>query len=137
MKYILDTNILVAVLNGQKEAVESLDSLGIEHEAVLSVIVFGELCYGALSSARTAENLAKINGLAAVLVLAPVDRAVARRFAEVKALLRRAGIAKSDADLFIAATALELDAVLVTNDRALHDSSIPGLKLENWLSPRA
>ena len=135
MKYVLDTNILVAILNGQEKAVENLDSLAIEHEAVLSVIVFGELCYGALSSARAAENLAKIDGLAAVLGLAPVDRAVAKRFAEIKALLRRTGIARSDADLFIAATALELDAVLVTNDRALHDGSIPGLKLENWLSP--
>ena len=60
MKYGLDTNILVAILNGQEKAVENLESLAIEHEAVLSVIVFGELCYGALSSARAAENLAKI-----------------------------------------------------------------------------
>jgi hypothetical protein len=46
MKYVLDTKPLIALLNGQKDAIESFDSLGIEHEAGLFVIVFGELCYG-------------------------------------------------------------------------------------------
>ena len=41
---------------------------------------------------------------------------------------------KSDFDLIIACTALELDAVLVTNDQALLDGSIGGLQSENWLS---
>ncbi|MCP3958895.1 MAG: type II toxin-antitoxin system VapC family toxin [bacterium] len=54
------------------------------------------------------------------------------RFGDVKAALRRRGINKSDADLLIAATALETDSVLVTDDRALHDGAIEDLEVENW-----
>lgn len=51
----------------------------------------------------------------------------------MKAQLRRRGLAKGDADLQIAATAIVEDAVLVTDDGALLDGSIPGLKTENWI----
>jgi predicted nucleic acid-binding protein len=36
-------------------------------------------------------------------------------------------------DLLIAATALDLGATLVTNDRALLDGAISGLSVENWV----
>jgi predicted nucleic acid-binding protein len=38
-----------------------------------------------------------------------------------------------DLDLPIAATALDLGATLVTNDRALLDGAIAGLRVENWV----
>ncbi|MFH0903120.1 MAG: PIN domain-containing protein, partial [Pseudomonadota bacterium] len=61
-------------------------------------------------------------------------RGIAERFADIKAALRRRGISKSDVDLLIAATALELDATLATNDQALHDGTITGLRVEDWLA---
>ena len=51
-----------------------------------------------------------------------------------RAALRARGISKSDFDLLIASTALEQNAVLVTDDRALLDGTIAGLKVENWLA---
>lgn len=133
MKYVLDTNILVAALNGQRDVVARLDGIPPQDEAVLSAVVLGELRYGALTSARIAENLARIERLARGFTFAPIERAVAERFADVKAALRRRGIARSDADLLIAATALALDGVLVTNDGALLDGTITGLHAENWI----
>jgi hypothetical protein len=48
--------------------------------------------------------------------------------------LESRGVVKSDFDLIIARTALDLGATLVTNDQALLDGSIGGLQAENWLS---
>ena len=58
----------------------------------------------------------------------------ARHFGRVKADLRRRGVVKGDVDLLLAATALDLDAALVTNDGALLDGTIADLRTENWLA---
>ena len=59
--------------------------------------------------------------------------ASAHKFGALKASLRKRGLAKGDADLQIAATAIVEDAVLVTDDRALLDGMIPDLKADNWI----
>lgn len=56
------------------------------------------------------------------------------RYGATRAGLESRGVVKSDFDLIIACTALDLDAVLVTNDRSLLDESIVGLRTETWLS---
>ena len=134
MSYVLDTNIVAAALNGHPPVVDRLNSISAE-QAILPAMALAELRYGALSSRRVAENMARIDRLLELLVFAPADRSVAERFGVIKAELRRRGVTKSDADLLIAATAIVLDCVLVTDDRALHDGSIDGLQVENWLSP--
>jgi len=47
--------------------------------------------------------------------------------------MRRRGELKADFDLSIAAIAFDLDATLVSDDRAFHENPIPGLRVENWL----
>ncbi len=132
MSYVLDTNVVVAALNGHPPVVERLNSVPVG-EGILPAMALAELRYGALSSRRVEENMARIDRILEVLVFVPADRGVVERFGDIKADLRRSGITKSDADLLIAATSIELDGVLVTDDRALHDGSIGGLLVENWL----
>ncbi|XXY12520.1 type II toxin-antitoxin system VapC family toxin [Sorangium sp. So ce216] len=67
--------------------------------------------------------------------LQPFDEAAARRFAEIKADLRKMGRAKSDFDLAIASIALVHGATLITHDAALLDGSVVGLAVEDWLAP--
>jgi tRNA(fMet)-specific endonuclease VapC len=47
-------------------------------------------------------------------------------------MLEKRGKPISDMDMFIAATAIEEDLILVT-DNVKHFSRIPGLKVENWM----
>jgi tRNA(fMet)-specific endonuclease VapC len=63
----------------------------------------------------------------------PLSAVIVRRFGQLKAELERRGVIKQDIDLYIAATAIDAGATLVTNDRALLDGTIPGLSVENWV----
>jgi tRNA(fMet)-specific endonuclease VapC len=101
---------------------------------VTSLLVVGELIYGAEKSARREENLAAVEQQLAMLDgILPLTVEIVHRFGRLKADLERRGVTKQDIDLHIVATAIEAGATLVTNDRALLDGTIPGLTVENWL----
>lgn len=133
MRYVLDTNIVAAVLNNHPVVVRRFNRVLPDSLLFLPAIALAELQYGALSSQRIAENLAKIDRILRILIFAPVDRPIAERFGLIKARLRRQGVSKSDADLFIASTALEMRATLVTDDGGIRDAPLGELKVENWL----
>jgi tRNA(fMet)-specific endonuclease VapC len=132
--YLLDTNILVYARNGVAQVVARLDEAWGHADMVTSILVVGELMYGVERSARRTQNLAAVAQQVSLLdALLPVTDAVVRRFATIKADLTRRGRTKGDVDLYIAATAIEAGATVVTNDDDLLDGGIPGLVVENWV----
>lgn len=133
MRYVLDTNIVAAILNRHPAVIERFNQVSRNNLLFLPAMALAELQYGALSSQRIAENLARINRILEALIFAPVDRPIAERFGLLKARLRRQGLTRSDADLLVASTALEMRAILVTDDKDLRDGSIRELQVENWL----
>ncbi len=133
MKYALDTNIVVAALNGVPSVSMRLASLQ-ARDVVLPAPVIAELYFGARASTRVKENVARIDRLLERFVILPLDEGAARTFAERKAGLRAKGLAKSDFDLAIAGIAIANGATLITHDAALLDGSIPGLLVEDWLA---
>lgn len=62
-----------------------------------------------------------------------LSEAIVERYAALRAQLRGQGVTISDFDLVIASTAVEHDAVLVTDDRGLLQAPISELRTENWL----
>lgn len=132
MTYVLDTNIFIAALNGNAAVLRRLDVLK-PGDIVLCAPVLAELEYGACFSSRKEDNLHKIKALSGRSRFQVFGDAGARRFGTLKAELRRRGALKADFDLSIAAIAFDLEATLVSDDRAFHDDPIPGLPLENWL----
>ncbi len=133
MKFLLDTNIVIAGLNGDPSVLDRLVELNPD-DAILCAPVVAELQYGALCSARKEENLERVHRLAASMRFAPFGLAASQIFGRIKAPFRKQGIKKSDFDLAIASIALDLGAILVTDDQALHDGSIAELRVENWLA---
>ncbi|WP_437751400.1 type II toxin-antitoxin system VapC family toxin [Sorangium sp. So ce1389] len=136
MKYALDTNTVVAALNGVQPVparLAAVDAAGI----LLPAPVIAELYFGARASSRVRENVARVDRLLTFFGLQPFDEAAARRFAEIKADLRKMGRAKSDFDLAIASIALVHGATLITHDAALLDGSVMGLAVEDWLAPES
>ena len=66
--------------------------------------------------------------------LIPFDADYAEEFGRVRADLRRQGISVDNMDLLIGATALVYDLTVVTHNTR-HFQQIPGLRLEDWLTP--
>jgi len=62
------------------------------------------------------------------------DADCAEDFGRLRVDLRRQGISVDNMDLLIASTARVYDLTLVTHNTQ-HFQSIPGLRLEDWLTP--
>jgi tRNA(fMet)-specific endonuclease VapC len=100
---------------------------------VTSIVAVAELLYGVERSARREANRQHLKEELEQIEVVPLSLGAATHFGRLKAQLRAKGINKTDLDLLIAASALDLGATLVTNDHALLDGTITGLAVENWI----
>ena len=130
MLYLLDTDTLVFYLRGRPEVTLRLLSIPAS-DLCTSAMCFGELYYGAAKSQKRAERRAEVDRLRQTLTSIPLEGAVMERFGLLKALLEVRGERLADADLLVAATALEYDLILVT-DNLKHFQRVEGLRLESW-----
>lgn len=130
MKYLLDTNICVYWLNGNKTIEEKAMKVGLKHSTI-SFITLSELYYGAYKSQKVQQNLAAVKSLESKLKRVESSKEICKTFGKLKAELAKEGKIIDDADLFIACCALESNRVLVTNNEK-HFSRIRDLKIENW-----
>lgn len=130
MRYMLDTNVVSAMVRDPRGTVlERLLEIG-EENAFISIITHGEIWYGVKKNG-SGELARKVSAVTRRLYVAPLQLPGDQRYAEVRLALRQ-GKNIGPNDLWIAAHALALDAVLVTNNES-EFSRVPGLKVENWL----
>jgi tRNA(fMet)-specific endonuclease VapC len=127
----LDTNVVIAYLNGDSRIAERL-KLALPDVAI-SAIVLGELLYGARASARAKENVEKVYQLLRAIDAVDFDRDCAEAYSALKVDLRRKGRLTNEVDALIAATALAHNARLVTHNTK-HFENITGLQIEDWLN---
>lgn len=130
----LDTNAYAAFKQGEQGVVAALR---VADEVVLPVVVLGELLAGFAAGSREAKNrdeLAQFLRAPRVRV-APITEATADNYALIFAALRRKGKPMPSNDLWIAASALEHGAALLTLDKhfAIVDTLRVGQKLEDFL----
>jgi len=124
VKVLLDTNAYVKLVKGYPGLSEALEQAD---DVLFSTVVLGELQGGFRLGTRQHENERLLrdfldNETSAVL---GVTEDVADRYADLYAELRRRGTPIPANDLWIAATALEAGARLVTYDT--HFAAVPGL----------
>lgn len=130
MRYLLDTNICIYLMKGDKEVSEAIGQIN-GNEIAISFITLSELYYGAYKSARQNENLLAVSLLASQITVIESNAAIAKAFGEIKTALIKKGRITDDADIFIAATAITNQLFLVTNNLK-HFETIPQIMLENW-----
>jgi tRNA(fMet)-specific endonuclease VapC len=126
MRLLIDTNAYSAFKGGDPE---TLDVLRMADEVHLSVIVLGELLAGFAAGTQEPRNrreLAAFLDSPRVSVL-PATSATAAYYATVFGQLRRKGRPIPTNDLWIAATAMEHGAVLLTHDK--HFDEVDGLRV--------
>jgi len=126
LKYLLDTNICIYLLNGAPAPVAHKFASCAYGEVSLSVVTWAELCCG-MDVHNSKDDL-----MALFLRLAPRDFDM-NAAAEFGKLSRKFPGKKNSFDQMIAAHALALGVILVTNNtQDFQAYTQAGLKLENW-----
>ncbi len=127
----LDTNIVIAVLNGVPQAVDRFRDRG--HETAVSALVLAELNYGFRNSDRPDQNFERLRQMLSVVEVVQFDEACADAYGRIRLNLKRKGRPCGYIDNLIAATALAKNATLVTHNTK-HFADVDGLTVEDWLS---
>jgi tRNA(fMet)-specific endonuclease VapC len=109
----VDTNVAIAALAGEAAASAGLRAAGL---LFLPVPVLGELRYGALNSARPADNSAVVERFASQCAALPADTGTATVYAEIRARLKRRGTPIPENDVWIAAICIQHALPLATRD---------------------
>jgi tRNA(fMet)-specific endonuclease VapC len=126
-KFLLDTNIVIALLEGEERVLANLDRAS---EVFVPAVVLGELFFGAAKSGRPAENTAKVDRFAAGNSVLGCDLQVAREYGRLKQQLRAKGKPLPENDVWVAATANCHQLIVATRDR--HFGEIDGLPTAPW-----
>jgi tRNA(fMet)-specific endonuclease VapC len=134
VRYLLDTNAVIALLKNQppivRHRLRQANSEGAE--IVVSSVVLFELWYGVARSARRRENTQRLrvflSGAIGTTPFGGEDAAIA---GDLRVALDAAGRPIGPYDLLIAAQALRTGAVLVTANVA-EFARVQGLTWQDW-----
>ena len=126
-KFLLDTNILIALFDGETSIQEHLKQA---EEVFVPTIVLGELYFGARHSTQVRENLARIDELALSTSVLVCDIDTAKEYGATKDELREKGRPIPENDIWIAAIAKQHELILITRDA--HFNEIEDLSVEIW-----
>ena len=133
MGYLLDTNIITALLKGDVRVSKRLRELE-SQEIFISAISYYEIKRGLLAIRATRQLIEFERFLTKVTVLSLDTREIFDRASEIYAELRVQGRLIQDADILIAATAIDRGLAVVSNDSDL--LRVRGLMVENWLEEK-
>jgi tRNA(fMet)-specific endonuclease VapC len=130
--FMLDTDICIYIIKKKpKNVLKHLYELK-SVDLSMSAITYAELMNGAKKSSMVAYNIQKLNELAEILEIKPFDQNAAIIYGDVRSNLEKKGLIIGSNDLLIAAHAISLDLILVTNNEK-EFSRVDGLKIENWV----
>ncbi len=129
MKYLLDANAVIALLNDSRSVTAQRARRHKPDDVGISAIVTHELYYGAFKSQRATHNAALVDTLQFEVL--EFDRQDARHAGEVRALLAARGRPIGPYDVLIAGQARARGLTLVTHNTA-EFSRVPALRIEDW-----
>lgn len=126
--YLLDTDTCIALLKKNPNVIKHLREVG-KHNCKISDITLAELFFGAYKSGKQKhfDDVIQIS-----MFFESYSIRYLSEYGKIRWDLEQRGIKIGDMDMFIAATAIEEDLIVVTGNTD-HFSRIPGLKIENWI----
>jgi tRNA(fMet)-specific endonuclease VapC len=131
MKYLLDANIISHLVRFPTGVIHlRLNEVG--HDNVfISIIVASEIKFG-VEKNGSVDLARKVHAVISRLPIVPFEAPADEFYAKIRAQLEKLRNTIGPNDLLIAAHALALGAIMVTNNER-EFSRVPGLKVENWL----
>jgi tRNA(fMet)-specific endonuclease VapC len=130
-RYLLDTNICIYIRKKRPEEVLRRFRRLRPGEAVLSVITYGELLYGAAKSEQRVAAVQQLRELVTLLPALALPESAAEAYGNIRAELESKGEMIGNNDLWIAAHAVAAGLILVTNNER-EFRRVRELKLQNW-----
>jgi tRNA(fMet)-specific endonuclease VapC len=132
-RYLLDTNICIYIINRRPtEVFRHFEGLSAS-DVGISSITGAELAHG-VEKSGSARNRQALEKFLAPLEIIAFDAEAMRLYGRLRAQLEKRGMPIGPLDMLIAAHAMALGSILVTNN-AREFERIPGLALENWAAP--
>ena len=132
MNYLLDTNIVTAILKKDRRIQHILRDVDLQAEILMSGITYYEIKRGLLAAHAT-RKIVEFEELCQEIDVIVPDLGILEQASELYADLKPKGRLLEDADIIIAATALFKQLILVSNDSDL--LRVEHLVLENWFDP--
>lgn len=132
MSYLLDTNTCIYIM--RQTSPKILERFRRENpvDLAISSITVSELKFGMEKSSRVKENLAALDKFLQPFQVFDFDIRAAAIYGKIRFELERKGTPIGPLDTLIAAHALSLNDVLVTNNLKGF-KRVPKLRLENWV----
>jgi tRNA(fMet)-specific endonuclease VapC len=133
LRYLLDTHICIYIAKEKPPSVAARFKKLSVGEVGMSVITYGELLYGANKSHHPTQALLVLKDLAALIPPLAMPEQAAKFYGDVRSVLEKTGKLIGNNDLWIAAHALSLDLMVVSNN-VKEFSRVKNIKLENWVA---
>jgi len=131
MKYLIDTNICIYIMNKRPEEVIKRFKQFELGEIGLSAITVSELQYGVAKSIHYEKNQQRLEEFITPLEILTYDEMAAMAYGDIRFQLEKSGQPIGPLDLLIAAQALSQNLILVTNNDK-EFKRIKNLEVENW-----
>ena len=131
IEYLLDTNICVEVIRERSQRVLAKLRSCRPGTVGISSVTLAELHHGAARSSDPVRNRLMLVNFCAPLEVLPFEDRAAEAYGGIRAGLEGTGRPAGPLDTYIAAHALSLGAILVTN-KEREFRRVKALRLENW-----
>ncbi|NIE81787.1 type II toxin-antitoxin system VapC family toxin [Asaia sp. As-1742] len=126
---MLDTNTVSHLVKGHPSVLDRL-SRRAPSEVVISVITEGELRFGLAKRPEATRLKTIVSEFLQRVTVLPWQSSTAQTYGDLRAKLENAGKVVGTLDLLIAAHALDVGAILVSNDAGFN--KIGELQLQDW-----
>ncbi len=132
-EYLLDTNICIYLIKKHPpEVMQRFLKIQLQQLHIPTITIF-ELYYGIQKNNSHRRNLSALENFISPLTVVDFNLEAAKQAAKIRDTLQKKGTPIGPYDIQIAAIALSLDMVLLTNNTRKFEH-VKGLKLENWVS---
>ena len=133
MKFLIDTNICIYIMNKRPPEVIYRFKDTEMGEIGISTITVSELSYGAAKNNLKKQNFKRLEEFLVPFEIIPYNQNASKYYGEIRSQLESQGNIIGPLDLLIAAHALAEKLTLVTNNEK-EFKRIKSLKVENWVT---
>jgi tRNA(fMet)-specific endonuclease VapC len=131
VEFLLDTEAASRLMRAERSTVTKMRQSGPKAVSI-SIVTMAELVYGARLRQDNPFVMSAVRTFLARILVHPWDEAAAEAHARIRILAKRLGRRAGAFDIMIAAHADALGATLVTNDAAIKNLAIEGLRIVSW-----